>query len=600
MNRKQITEKYLSSVAYYKSLEKKKEKLLVILSLLRLFTFVGGLILSWIGFTKSILVGVIFILIMTVFFLYLLKLFSYHSARKEFIGRLAVINQDEADALSGNLSAFETGSSYTDIKHDFSFDVDIFGTSSLFQYINRTVTDYGMDILAGWLSDPFSISGEIISRQEAIKELAVKDKWRQEFLASGMKIPLGKNEISGLIRWSEEQAVIKSSSLRKFLIFSLPAAALFSLLLMAIGILPYTIFVLIFLINLIYVASGIKKTNEIHRALSRKYDFLSSLTGLLKAFEEETFTSEVLNRIKLNISGGRVSAAVSVRKLCRIIQAFDSRMNMIAGFVLNGLFLWDYHSIYRLEKWKSEYRNMLTIWLEMVGQVDAYISLGNYAFNNPDFIYPLTSDSLSMFSAKNLGHQLIEENKRVCNDFVLGKKGTVCIISGANMAGKSTFLRTIAINYILGMIGAPVCATEMNFTPVKLFTSMRTTDSLSDNESYFYAELRRLNTLKSRIENGEPLFFILDEILKGTNSADKSTGSKLFLRRIVEKGGTGLIATHDTSLAEMKSDFPDEIINKCFEIEIDGESIRFDYKIQDGITQKMNAVFLMKKMGILD
>jgi DNA mismatch repair ATPase MutS len=168
------------------------------------------------------------------------------------------------------------------------------------------------------------------------------------------------------------------------------------------------------------------------------------------------------------------------------------------------------------------------------------------------------------------------------------------------MAGKSTFLRTVAVNYILAMTGAPVCASEMNFIPGKLFTSMRTMDSLSNNESYFYAELRRLFILKSRIESGEPVFFILDEILKGTNSADKSKGSLLFLEKIVEKGGTGLIATHDTSLGKMESDHPGTVINKCFEIEIDGENIRFDYKIQEGITQKMNAVFLMNQMGILD
>jgi DNA mismatch repair ATPase MutS len=188
----------------------------------------------------------------------------------------------------------------------------------------------------------------------------------------------------------------------------------------------------------------------------------------------------------------------------------------------------------------------------------------------------------------------------VCNDFSLGKKGTVCIISGANMAGKSTFLRTVAVNYILAMAGATVCASEMNFIPCKLFTSMRTMDSLSNNESYFYAELRRLFILKSKIEKGEPVFFILDEILKGTNSADKSKGSLLFLEKIVEKGGTGLIATHDTSLGKMESDHPGIVKNKCFEIEIDGENIRFDYKIQQGITQKMNAVFLMNQMGILD
>jgi DNA mismatch repair ATPase MutS len=384
------------------------------------------------------------------------------------------------------------------------------------------------------------------------------------------------------------------------LILFLPAAAISSLLLMVTGILPYPVFLFFFLMNLFYIATGLIKINEIHNALSKKYNFLSSMTRLLKAFENEPFTSPVLNDIKVNISGEKVSAARSVRKLGRLIQAFDSRNNQIVGVILNGLLLWDYQSISRLEKWKSEYKKLFPVWLEMIGEIDAYISLGNYSFNNPDFVYPIESDNLNVFSAKNIGHQLIDESKRVCNDFSLGKKGTVCIISGANMAGKSTFLRTVAINYILGMIGAPVCATEMNFMPGKLFTSMRTIDSLSDNESYFYAELRRLNTLKSSIENGEPVVFILDEILKGTNSADKSTGSKLFLQRIVANGGTGLLATHDTSLGKLESEYPGVIINKCFEIDIDGENIRFDYKIHDGITQKMNAVFLMKQMGILD
>jgi hypothetical protein len=600
MKKDQVREIYLNAATRYRLLEKKEERLLIILSALRFFTFIGGLILIWIGFTKSIPAGIILSLVITFLFLYLLKLFSDYSEKREFLGNLALINQNEADALSGNLSAFDEGSSYTDIRHDFSFDVDLFGVSSLFQYLNRTVTGYGRDILAGWLSDPFSLSPDLTPRQEAIKELASKDKWRQEFMASGMKTPLGKNEISGLVKWIEERTVINSSAFEKMLILFLPAAAISSLLLMVTGILPYPVFLFIFLINLFYIATGLIKINEIHNALSKKHNFLSSMTRLLKAFENEHFTSPVLNDIKVNISGKKVSAAVSVRKLGRLIQAFDSRNNQLAGVILNGLLLWDYQSISRLEKWKYDYKKLFPVWLEMVGQIDAYISLGNYSFNNPDFVYPIESDNLNVFSAKKLGHQLIDESKRVCNDFSLGKKGTICIISGANMAGKSTFLRTVAINYILGMIGAPVCATEMNFMPGKLFTSMRTIDSLSDNESYFYAELRRLNTLKCRIEDREPVFFILDEILKGTNSADKSTGSKLFLQSIVANRGTGLLATHDTSLGKLESEHPGLIINKCFEIEIDGENIRFDYKIQDGITQKMNAVFLMKQMGILD
>jgi len=502
--------------------------------------------------------------------------------------------------LSGNLSSFDSGKIYSDVKHDFSYDVDLFGTSSLFQYLNRAVTGYGRDILAGWLSDPYNLSKELTPRQEAVRELSLKDKWRQEFMASGMKTPLEKIEISSLLKWIEERGMISSSPVKKFLIYLLPGAAIISILLWATGIISYSAASFIFLVNLIYVVSGIKRTNDIHKSLTRKYNFLSSMTGLLKTFEKEFFSSPVLNEMKQNISGKKLSAAVSVKKLERLIQAFDSRNNMVVGFVLNGLLLWDYLCILRLERWKSEYRNSFPVWLEMIGQVDAYISLGNYSFNNPDFAFPEISDNDEVFSASDLGHQLIEKNKRVTNNFSLGKRGTVCIISGANMAGKSTFLRTIAINYILAMTGAPVCASKMKFIPGKVFTSMRTTDSLSDNESYFYAELRRLNTLKSRIEKGEPVFFILDEILKGTNSEDKSTGSKLFLERIIANRGTGLLATHDTSLGKLEIEYPGLIINKCFEIEIDGENIRFDYKIHDGITQKMNAVFLMKQMGILN
>jgi hypothetical protein len=600
MDKSLLREKYLGTATFYRTLEKREDRLVLILSILRFVVFIGGFIVVWIGFTKSVTAGIFLFLICTILFLGLVKLFSNHSTRREFMANLALINQNEVAAISGDLSAFNDGNSYTDIRHDFSFDIDLFGAASLFQYLNRTVTGYGRDILASWLSDSFSLTKELVPRQEAIKELASKDKWRHEFMATGMKIPLEKDEISGLLRWIEERPLTVSSSLKKLLIFVLPVSACASLLLMITAILPYKIFVLIFLINLFFIAGGLKKINEIHNALTKKYNFLTSIKRLLLTFEKEIFVSPVLNNIKSNTSGERASASDSIRELGRLIRSFDSRSNMLVGFVLNGLFLWDYQSVYRLEKWKSKYHTLFPLWLDMVGQVDAYISLGNYAYNNPDFAFPVKSDNLIVFSAKKLGHQLIDENKRVCNDFILGKKGTVCIISGANMAGKSTFLRTVAVNYILAMTGAPVCVSEMSFIPQKLFTSMRTLDSLSENESYFYAELKRLAMLKHRIEEGDPVFFILDEILKGTNSADKSAGSKLFLQRIIQNEGTGLIATHDTSLGNLESDWPGAIVNKCFEIEIDGENIRFDYKLQDGITQKMNAVFLMKQMGILD
>jgi ABC-type multidrug transport system fused ATPase/permease subunit len=595
-----LREKYNTAAENFSSMEAKEEKLLFRLSLARFFSFTGGLVLTWFVFLQSKPAGYLLLSLVVIIFLYLLKTYSEHLNKKEFFGNLAKINRDEADGISGDYTHFEAGREYLNIHHDFSYDVDLFGKSSLFQYLNRTVTGYGRDILANWLQDPYSISDTLIIRQDTVKELAGKEKWRQEFLASGLKAPLEKVQIASLLAWMDEKSTISSSLVAKILIRILPAAAVLSLLLVVAGLLHYSVFTFFFLGNLFWISLGLKSTNRIHSSLSKKYSYLSSMTALLGMFEREEFESEGMREIKLNESGGDVSAAVSVKKLSRLIQSFDSRMNILVGFFLNGLLLWDYHCIYKLENWKSDYKNHFPRWLEMIGKVDAFISLGNFAYNNPGFTYPVISADNKVFSASMAGHPLIEEEIRVCNDFNLEKRGTVCIITGANMAGKSTFLRTIAVNYILAMAGAPVCASKLEITPLKLFTSMRTTDSLSDNESYFYAELKRIKSLKTRFENNEPVFFILDEILKGTNSADKSLGSKMFLKRMIGLGGTGLIATHDTSVGEMEKEYPQAVFNMCFEIEIDGESIRFEYKLQKGITTKMNAALLMKQMGILD
>jgi DNA mismatch repair ATPase MutS len=320
---------------------------------------------------------------------------------------------------------------------------------------------------------------------------------------------------------------------------------------------------------------------------------------MLKVFDNNDFKSDILQNVKNNLSGGGVSAGASVQKIGQLINSLDYRLNIIVGIILNGLILWDFQCLKRLEKWKSAYKTYFATWLEMLGQVDAFVSLGNFAANNPDYVYPSIAVDDNFFVSTDLGHPLINESVRVCNNFEISRKGTAIIVTGANMSGKSTFLRTLAVNYILAMTGAPVCAKKFIFKPVKLFTSMRAEDSLSDNESYFYAELKRLKQLKLLIDNHEPVFFILDEILKGTNSADKSLGSKMFLTKLVEMGGTGLIATHDISLGELETSFPEKIMNNCFEIEIDEGKISFDYIIRQGITNKMNAVLLMKQMGII-
>ena len=594
-----LKEKYSSEAASFRYQAEKEGKTLLLLSALRLVTFIGGFVLVWISFTISDLSGIISLLSVVAIFLYLLKRYSIHSSRKEYLVNLEVINLNEEKALAGDVSMFEEGSSFARTGHDFSYDLDVFGASSLFQYLNRTCTGYGREVLAGWLSDPYSVSSSLEIRQKTIREISARHSWRQKFLASGMNKSLEKTHISGLTAWLKKESVINSSVFRKSIIWILPSLTLLSLILMITGLLHYAVFISLFLLNAFIIFFNLRKSSFIHEELTGRFRFLSSLGKLLNLVEKEPFDSPVINKMKTDITGSGKSAVASLEDLSRIIRAFDSRLNIIVGSVLNGLLLWDLHCIRRLEKWRSLYSNQFPLWLEMLGQVDAFISLGNYAYNNPAFVFPSFSEDGIPFYARQLGHQLINPASRVCNDFILPGRGRICIISGANMAGKSTFLRSVAVNFILAMAGAPVCATELRFAPVKLFTSMRTTDSLSSGESYFYAELKRLKLLEEKLTAGENIFFILDEILKGTNSEDKSQGSRLFINRVISLGGTGLIATHDTSLGTMETEHPDVIINKCIEVDIDGENISFDYKLRDGIASKRNAVLLMRQMGIL-
>lgn len=576
----------------------KQKKLLLTLSLLRLFVFAGGAALTIAGFTISPAAGIGSALITIITFLFLLNRYEFNLEKKEFYANLETINRNEINALKGDYSPFNDGSRWINPDHDFSNDTDLFGKDSLFRFLNRTVTGHGRDILAGWLSEPYEISKEIKPRQEAISELASRMEWRQAFTAYGIGKSLEKEDIEGVLTWLNDKSPYLSSSVLKIVIWLFPALAIASLILLIAGYIHYLIFTFIFFLNLLLILSQIRNTGKIQMQVSKKYSYLSSLGRLLESIEKESFNAAILRDISDNISEGGQAAVRRINKLSRIIQSFDSRLNILVGFALNGMLLWDFHCIRALEKWKAESKDYLPDWLNCVGKIDAFISLANFAFNNPGYSFPELSDQSGVFSASAMGHPLIREDKRVCNDFCIPGVGKVFIITGANMAGKSTFLRTVAVNFILAMTGAPVCAKELKFIPLNLFTSMRTTDSLSHNESYFYAELKRLKTLKTRLEEGEEMLFILDEILKGTNSVDKSNGSKLFMKKILELNGTGLIATHDTSLGDLENEFPGIIINKSFEIEIDGENISFDYKLQDGITTKMNAALLMRQMGI--
>jgi len=332
--------------------------------------------------------------------------------------------------------------------------------------------------------------------------------------------------------------------------------------------------------------------------LSRKVALLDKYAVRFKMIENQDFSSEFLKNLNNELSSGKQAASKSIRKLGRITASLDTRLNLLAGFTLNIYLLWDIRQMIRLEQWQHINKDCLPQWFNALSEAEAIASLGAFTCCNHGFVFPEINLSEFAIKATEAGHPLIPVKIRVNNDISVTHRGHFNIVTGANMAGKSTYLRTVGVNMVLALAGAPVCAREFACYPAPVYTSLRTTDSLSSQQSYFYAELLRLKEMIDRLGKGEELFILLDEILKGTNSADKQAGSKALLTQLIGLGAAGFIATHDLELGNLEKSFPNEVTNYSFEAEISGDELHFDYKLKPGIARNMNATFLMKKMGI--
>jgi len=362
--------------------------------------------------------------------------------------------------------------------------------------------------------------------------------------------------------------------------------------------LPGKIITAMLLISLAIVGIFTKKINPIHVSLSKRTALLEKYVHILKLIENQDFKSDLLQEIKLKIEKNKELASDSIMELSQILSALDTRLNVFAGVLLNAILLWDIQQVWRAEKWKTENAINLKAWFNAIAELDALCSISNLSFNNPNWIYP-TLNKNDVWEFKNIRHPLMKTENCVPNSFQVENIPHLKVITGANMAGKSTYLRTIGSNMILAMIGAPVHSESMNFTPIQIISSLRTTDSLMKNESYFYAEIKRLQLIVNRLREGEQLFVLLDEILKGTNSKDKEQGSKALLRQLINLKTVGIIATHDLSLGKLEEEFSPNIQNQCFEVDIKNDELSFDYTIRPGVAKNMNASFLLKKMGIV-
>ncbi len=567
------------------------KKKLAVSSTIRLFLFVAIIISVYFFFGNFQIIVPIAVLGIALF-IYLIVRHTNLQYQKDFTNKLIAINTTEIEVLEGNFLSLDEGKEFINPKHVYSYDIDLFGKGSFFQYTNRTVTNEGKTTFAEQLT--LNDITHIKEKQNGIQELAALAKWRQEFSAIASLVKV-QHPAQDIVNWIHHY----KSVFPNFISFLPKIFSIISLLLTALVIFNFIVYHFLvgwFFVGLAIAAFYLKKVNKIYADADKAKDTFKQYHILLDKIEGITFNSKILKEQQFAIQTEKEKASLIFKKFSTFLDALDQRNNMIMGVIGNGFFLRDLQQVYHIEQWINSYGSKVENWFKVIAFFDAQNAMANFAFNHPNYVYPKINADGKVISAQELGHPLLKAVNRVDNDFSIDNQ-QFFIITGANMAGKSTFLRTVSLSIVMANIGMPVCAEKFEYSPIKLITSMRTSDSLADDESYFFSELKRLKFIVEEIKS-ERYFIILDEILKGTNSTDKAIGSKKFVQKLVASNSTGIIATHDLSLCEIEKELS-EIKNYYFDAEIINDELHFDYQLKTGICKNMNASFLLKKMEIV-
>ena len=595
MSQDLLHDHYTERISRFQDAASHRSRLMNWLSLVRLFALVATV---WF-IVPAIKHGQPFFYLcsgaMLILFLFLVKRFNYQKDLRDLNRRLVELNQKELSCLGHRFLEYPDGREMADAGHPWSHDLDIFGRGSLYQYLNRTSTLRGRALLAETLTTEPEGPEIIRERQQVIADLKERIDFRQTFTARGEMFGEQEGDLPGIKKWLATDAYITKRPWLFYLALFVSA--------LSIGIITYGFLVPggmrlllpLLLFNFAMLSPFIARTRIYHESISRKHELLEGYALLLGLIAAISFENPELRAGAEKAKDGMRQVA----RLSRLLNWFDQRLNMLLGAIFNGLFLFDFIMLYLLERWKRQNQHEILNWIDLTGQMDARISLSGYAFNHPDFILPDMEGGRHPMNLSGLGHPLIRPGKRVDNDLSIDREQVV-IITGANMAGKSTFLRSLGINTVLAYAGCPVCATRFSMGFMGLFSSMRTADSLADDESYFLAEIKKLQRIVNRMGTGQPMLILLDEVLKGTNTTDKKRGSVGLINRLLPYPVKCFIATHDLSLGEMEKELPGKVVNYCFESYIRDLELSFDYTIRKGIATNMNASFLMKQMGIMD
>ncbi|TAI48608.1 MutS-related protein [Flagellimonas allohymeniacidonis] len=584
---------YQNAIETYKNLVRLDKKALNLISTLRIAVFLltAGLIYFFYP-NKEILVGISILGIGG--FVFLLRMYESRKSTFRLNQELLRINQEEIRMLNHDYLDRFDGIQFEEPKHFFSSDVDLFGRGSFFQYLNRTGLTEGIRLLADLMKS--NDITDIEKRQQAIKELSQLNDWRQNYTAIS-RIIKTETTTESISKWLRDYTSFVPTYLKW-------VPAIFgglSVILVSSAILellnPQIVFYW-FLFGLTITALFVRKVNLLSSHVSKIRETVQQYAQLLREVENQHFDAAVLAKEKDKIKSGSAKASAIFSEFASALDALDNRNNLLVALLGNGFFLWDLKCTLHIEKWIGKNKELVEQWFRTAAFFDAYNSMATFAFNHPDNIYPsILPQKGTLIEAKELGHPLIPPKERICSDVSL-RSSDFMIITGANMAGKSTFLRSVSLFVVMANLGLPICAKSCKYHPIKLITSMRTTDSLTDNSSYFFAELTRLQFIVEELDRGSYLV-VLDEILKGTNSVDKTEGSKKLIERLVAMGVPGIIATHDLSLCSLENEL-NEVRNYFFETEIKRDELHFDYRLKQGVCKNMNASFLLQKMRIVE
>jgi hypothetical protein len=583
------------SKSYSQELSKinKKYNTISLFRLLCVILFFGSL---YYYIQNSEIIFIVFAVLFFAGFIILMRIHTKLLFERKICTALREINENEISYLEKKTIPFENGLEFNDFHHPYAYDLDIFGEYSLFQNLNRTATFIGKKKLAEQLLT-LSPNQEIIENQTAVKELSGKLDWRQHFFALAKVSQDSKASYEALMKWSRFQSAALSKGA---IVLSYATPLLFLGILISYIITVDSVFLsylsYVFILNLVIMGAFYKRI-QIEIANAEDIDKVISQYGLLlKKIEEESFHSQKLKHLQEKLKFKTEHASAHLKTVSGLFSNMDAIGNLLTASLFNGTFLFNLHVLNKLLNWKKEHAEALEDWLDVIGEFEMLNSMANFAYNNTDFVYPTLNTEFKI-DFSQLSHPLLNASTRVGNEVAFHPQSFM-ILTGSNMSGKSTFLRSLGINMVLSGMGSVVCAKEANVHPLPVLVSMRLSDSLADSESYFFAEIKRLKQIMDELE-GNAAFVLLDEILRGTNSDDKRNGTIEVVKKVIANKAIGAIATHDIEVCLTTKEYPDVLTNKCFEVEIINDDLHFDYKLRDGICRNKSATFLMKKMGVI-